>query len=216
MIPEITKGMKSIGSKSLLKIKNLSLLEHQINQIKAFDPTASVSILTGFDNDRIVKCLENKYHNLSIVYNYDYEETNQVRCLELYLEHNPKITNLFIISSGILLKKFNYPKSSTSSTIYLLDKPKNHFNIGCDSSTTAEYLFYDLPCPWSECVYLDEEAICALRILMSKTDMKQMYLFEVVNSLIQYGIQFDKTYISPKQILKITSIKDLPKAKNFL
>ena len=44
IIPEITKGMKSIGSKSLLKIKNVSVLEYQIKQIKAINRNIHIVI----------------------------------------------------------------------------------------------------------------------------------------------------------------------------
>ena len=36
-ISEITKGMKSVGAKALLKINNTSIIEHQINQLKSIN-----------------------------------------------------------------------------------------------------------------------------------------------------------------------------------
>jgi hypothetical protein len=43
LVPEITKGMKSIGSKSLLEIKKkLSVLDYQIQSIRNIDKNIKI------------------------------------------------------------------------------------------------------------------------------------------------------------------------------
>jgi hypothetical protein len=217
IIPEITKGMKSIGSKALLKSNNLSLIEYQINQIKNINKSICISIITGFDHDRILKLLTYKYDNLNIIYNDQYEHTNQADHLLLFLEKKLNVKKLLIINGGVLFKNFTilYENLTGSSKIYLLDKPKNNFTIGCDTGDTLEYLFYDLPVLWSECLFLNEDSIKLLHDIITSISIKQMYLFEIVNQLINKDTIFDKVYIKKQDILKINSIKDLPKMKNF-
>ena len=46
---EVTKGMKSIGSKSLLKIKNSVLvIEHQIIELQKQHKHIDITVATGF------------------------------------------------------------------------------------------------------------------------------------------------------------------------
>jgi hypothetical protein len=217
LIPEITKGMKSIGSKSLLRIKNIPILEHQINEILNINKSIKLNIATGFDHDKISKHISTKYDNINFVYNDSYETTNQTKALALFLENNI-CENLLIISSGILLKNKNISLSTLSGTskIYLLNKPRTNFNIGCSLGASAEYLFYDLPNIWSECVYLNKEAILALRNIIKMQNTDQFYLFEMINALILQNIIFENVTIDKKNIFKINHTKDLTKARQFI
>ena len=217
LIPEITKGMKSVGSKSLLKIKNTPVLEHQINEILNIHKGIKLNIATGFDHEKISKHISTKYDNVECIYNELYETTNQTKALSIFLE-NHACENLLIISSGILLKNKNIPLSTLSGTskIYLLNKPRNNFNIGCSLGSSTEYLFYDLPNIWSECVYLNKEAILALKDIIQIQNTDQFYLFEIINILILRNIRFENIVIDKKNIFKINHTKDLTKARQFI
>jgi hypothetical protein len=217
LIPEITKGMKSVGSKSLLRIKNIPILEHQINEILNINKSIKLNIATGFDHDKISKHISTKYNNIDFVYNELYETTNQTKALSLFLE-NYTCENLLIISSGILLKNKNIPLSTLSgaSKIYLLNKPRANFNIGCSFGSSVEYLFYDLPNIWSECVYLNKEAILTLKDIIKIKNTDQFYLFEIINALILGNIIFENVIIDKRNIFKINHTKDLMKARQFI
>ena len=53
---EITKGMKSIGSKALLPISgSVTLIDYQIQFLKRFYNPVEIYICTGFDHEKIVK-----------------------------------------------------------------------------------------------------------------------------------------------------------------
>lgn len=218
IISEITKGMKSVGSKALLKVNNLSIIEHQINQIKNINKNLIINIVTGFEHEKINKLLEKKYKNINIIYNDKYQETNQASNLLLFLQKKLDIDSLLVINGGILLKNssITYETLSGKSKIYLLDKPKNNFTIGCNPIGDIEYLFYDLPSVWSECLYLNSESINYLKDLTEYINIDQMYLFELINNLISNNIYFDKVFIKKNHILKINSIKDLTKMRNFI
>ena len=217
LIPEITKGMKSIGSKSLLKIKNIPILEHQINEILNINKDIRLNIATGFDHDRISKHISAKYSDIRFIYNELYSTTNQMKAISLYLENNT-CDNLLIINSGILLKnkEIQFSTLSGNSKIYLLNKPRTNFNIGCSVGDLTEYLFYDLPNIWSECVYLNKETILSLKEIIQTKNTDQFYLFEMINTLILQNICFEKVTIDKKNIFKINHAKDLMKARQFI
>jgi hypothetical protein len=211
---EITKGMKSVGSKSLLKIKNdTTIIEYQIQQLKTHYPKSPIYVLTGFESDKVNKVLS-RFRNVHTIYNEQYKTTNQchgiVKCFEQY-----SLSNALIISSGVICKiAFNI---IDISTVYLIDKEKENFTIGCgeSSSTKAEYLFYDLPKKWTECVFLNQSAINTINDTAKRNKTDQMFLFEMINMLIDQGEGFDINTIQKKHIIKIGGIKDIRKAKVF-
>jgi hypothetical protein len=211
---EITKGMKSVGSKSLLKLKNsTSLIEHQIISLQKFYPGSKIYISTGFESEKIHKIAQ-QYKNIEIMYNQDYKNSNQgkgiVQCIV-----SGKLDNALILSSGIMFKHV-FTINKKHSRIYILSKPKNYFDVGCHDTTTVDYLFYDLPQKWSECVYLNSSAITRLKSLLDKHNMDQLYLFEIINLLIDSGHGFDSCIIPKQKIMKVTGLKDISKAKAFI
>jgi CTP:phosphocholine cytidylyltransferase-like protein len=217
LVPEITKGMKSIGSKALLEIKkHTKVLEYQIHNIKNLELKTHITVATGFEAERIHAVLDAL--NINYSFNPLYKDTNQAESIRLYLEeHAPK--SLLILNNGILLKNHALTKNLLSgrSKLFLLDKTKENFNLGCiTTNRSAEYIFYDLPEPWTECVYLDAQALIGLNTIMQQKDISQMYLFELLNQMIADDIIIDKHYINKAKIMKINTIKDLPKAKTFI
>jgi choline kinase len=218
LAPEITKGMKSFGSKSLLEIKKkISVLEYQINSLKDIDKNITITAAIGFESEKIIPIL-NK-NNIKYTYNPEYKNTNQSYSLKLFLENNPNINNLFIINNGILFKKKTITANmlSGSSKIFILNKIKENFSLGCSQQEKIEYIFYDLPELWSECVYFNCDAIDAIKHETENNHINQMYLFELINKVIGSSEHsFDKQQIDKKNIMKINTYKDINKAKLFI
>lgn len=217
LVPEITKGMKSLGPKALLQIKkHTNVLQHQIKSIKSIDKTANITIATGFEADKIKKATSSLYSDITYIHNSNYQTTNQSAIIIPYIhEHKPE--NLLIISNGILFKQQAITKQKLTgySKIFILDDHKENFNLGCAIGDSAEYIFYGLPELWSECVYLNNLALELLTNLNEK-QYKQMYLFELINLLIAQKTIIKKTYINTNKIMKIVNRKDLTKAKVFI
>jgi len=58
--------------------------------------------------------------------------------------------------------------------------------------------------------------LTVLRNLFTSNYTNQMYLFELINEMINKNITFKKQYIDKKLIMKICNFKDMAKAKNFI
>jgi len=216
LVPEITKGMKSLGSKALLGIKNSTVvLDYQIQQLKKIDQNANIFIGTGFESDKIRKAIA-KYSKVEIIENKNYATTNQAKLIQLFIDQKSSHNDLLIVSNGILFKN-SCIKYSNGSKIFLIDKPKTNFNIGCNNSEMLHYLFYDLPTPWSECVLFDSQTVWQIGNICSSQNIDQLFLFELINILIEkYDVAFDKKFIPKQNIMKINTIKDISKAKIFI
>jgi hypothetical protein len=213
--PEITKGMKSVGSKSLVKLKrNLTVIEYQISQLQKIRPL-SITLSIGFDAEKIQQTLY-RHRSVRFITNNQYINTNHGKSLIEYIDkYQPK--DLLVISSGILIKNNLISKRylHNNSKIFILNKSKNNFSVGCSSSPDIQYLFYDMPESWSEIVYLNNEAINSLQSY-DPAIFHQMYLFEIINMLLTKNLPFDKIYIKKNDIMKINNLKDITSAKNFI
>jgi len=215
LVPEITKGMKSLGSKALLKIKNSTMvLEYQIEQLRKIEKRHKIFIGIGFEADKIRKLFV-KNSNIEFIQNSEYAESNQGKIISNFI-NNYSSDKLLVISNGIIFKN-NPFVCDDQSKIFLLDKPKNHFSIGCHMHNPMEYLFYDLPIPWTECVFFNRLALDNIKDISNISKIDQMYLFELINNLIiKYQTNFIPEIIKKKDIMKINNNKDIQKAKLFI
>jgi choline kinase len=177
--------MKSLGSKALLTIKNSTVvLDYQIQQLKKIDSNCNIFIGAGFECDKIRKTIA-KYSRVHIIENNEYMNTNQAKLIKLFIENHSSYNDLLIVSNGVLFKNSSI-KYSSKSKIFLIDKPKANFNIGCNESDSVNYLFYDLPTAWSECVLLDSGAVQNIKDICDSQNIDQLFLFEIINILIEF------------------------------
>jgi len=73
--PEITKGMKGVGSKLLLPLrKNLTVIEYQISQLQKIKPSKIVLNII-FEADKIADVLF-RYKTIDYLINKDYDNSN--------------------------------------------------------------------------------------------------------------------------------------------
>lgn len=217
LVSEITKGMKSIGSKALLNIdSNTTIIDHQIHYIKKYYNPNQIILCTGFDHDRIVERTK-KYKNIKYSYNKDYAKDNQVgslvRCFE---DFKSIISNALIITNGLML--FNKIKIESGSSTYFIESndKKTTFEIGTNIIDNEGYLFYDLMHKWVEFIFLDDSCINIVKSSINKNN-SQLFLFELVNSMRSSNnevkfIKLNESIISP---IKVNSVKDILYAKKI-
>lgn len=212
---EVTKGMKSTGSKSLLKIKqSLVVIEYQINELRKLYKNIKITIATGFESEKMKKLLEK--NNVNFLYNSEYESTNQAKSILDFISIAiPE--RLFIINGGVLFKEIQNSKNITNkSQIFVLDKPKPDFTIGCQDETGLSYLFYDLPQKWCEFVILRYDDMLLLKKITENINTNQLYTFEILNILSDNGCKFEKTIVEKKSVMKILNIRDIQRARSFV
>lgn len=220
---DITKGMKSIGPKGLLKSKKAKeLINCQIASIH--DASTDINVIVGFGAEKLKKKIsQNTISNVNIINNELYESTNQGYALELILKHyNTKMySGCIIMNDGILMGnnvKEILLKSNldVSKIIYLSsDNKKNTFNIGLslNEDNCVQHMFFNLTNNlWTEIIYIDNQSFAQIQNIYN-THMRNMFLFEIINKSIDIGINYQPIKIKNSQILKINGIKDSNKIK---
>lgn len=216
LVSDITKGMKSIGSKALLEIDNgIAALDHQISYIKKYYRPKKIILCTGFDHDRIVHKTR-KYKNIEYSYNDNYAIDNQsgslIRCLQQY-----EISNAMIITNGLILFDKIYLENYSSTYFINSNRDKKkYFDIGTNTVGDPGYLFYDLNYKWIETSFIHRDIIDKLREKNIKITSK-LFLFELLNNIIEdkYDIKFIKLDHQKIYPIKINCMKDLTNVKKY-
>lgn len=212
---EITKGMKSIGSKALLPISgSFTLIDYQIQSLKRFYNPINIYICTGFDHDKIVKKTQ-KYKGIRYIYNENYTIHNQMDSLLLCLQkHN--INQALIINNGVLISEKIHIDNEQTEIFTINSSKKIEFTIGCNiDNNYTNYLFYDLPNKWIECAFINSHVIEFLLEYSKSKDMSKLFLFEGLN-IISENINSLKTKeLNKTSAIKINTTKDLSRAKKY-
>lgn len=206
---EITKGMKSKGSKGLsLLTKNKTpdfLINHQINLLKTLCPVHKnyFSIVLGFDKDKIKKKID--LQNIEIIDNDKYEKLGQAYALELAMKNINKDYNTIVATSSMpldlntdLIKNI---ENLDHSSVITTTKQNNLLNVGVTTgaNNTIEYMFFDLqPILWTELFIMHKNNYDLFTDLCSNNQQKS--LFEIINMSIKYtNIQYINTNKIKKQ-----------------
>jgi len=214
LVSDITKGMKSIGSKALLNLsKNITIIDHQIQYLKKYYYPINIYICTGFEHDKIIK-KTSKYKNIFYIYSKSYETDNQchslIQCLQ---SHN--LDNAIVVTNGVVLLDKIPINANESSLVITNKKCKTHFDIGTTDLLDSRYLFYDLPNKWMEYVFLNKESIEKILTISQTKECGKLFLFELINLLMDDGIKIDPIIINKNLPIKVNNIKDLSVAKKY-
>lgn len=211
---EITKGMKSYGPKAFIPIgsknRNKPLIVKQIETVfDRYGEDTKIYVIIGFEYEKFVKILDTFYPNKSNIiqiYNKNYENTNSAYGMSLAI-NLIESGNTLVLQNGILT---DYePKVKTKSILPIIkNNTDDSFNIGLTiNDKKVEYIFYDLPNKWSEILYINSSDINKTKQILSNNNIKEKFLFEIINILIENNIIFETEFISPKKIFKINNHK---------
>lgn len=204
---EITKGMKSIGSKSLMPIKidnhSDALIKHQLHSIRKYvKKIASINVVLGFDKDKIKKKI-NFGNDVRIIDNDHYEDYGQSYAIGLALKQIDNNYPTIIISNYTILRKniFQQCTNDINHIFCIKNCTNKFFKIGCTHHDgNVEYLCYELNPKWSEIFMLQPQSRTSLLDIMNTNN--NMLFFESINTLLSlYPTQ--NTYIYNNSLITV-------------
>lgn len=185
------KKMKSKGSLGLLKINTrTNMIDYQYKQIKSFFPKAKIIYVYGFDHKKIENFLiEKNYKDLIELYNPDYEKYNFTHSLKIasdYLDKECIITFGDVAFKAEIFKNFD---KKNGSQIFINKKQKH--NIGCViNDNHIMNISFDLDNYLSQIYYLGKKDAKVLQTLIIEEKLKNYFVFEIINKLIDNNIIF--------------------------
>lgn len=201
---------KSYEPRCLLKYNNKTILDNQIEVILDKFPKSEISIVCGYELNKIVKKVDKRAR---ILENQIYDSTNSGESLKLGI-NNSILDNLMflhgdlVISLGIF-KDINLDKS------FILTDSSNKFDekeVGVTIvNGLASVLSYNLPVKWCQIAYITGSEMNIIRKLLLRQDFNTKFLltFEIINKIIELGGSFQCYDIGDNFIKEIDNLKDI-------
>jgi len=210
--------MKSYGPVSMIKMGSKTILEKQIESIKACFYNFEIIVCSGFETPKTVNYIKDKFPNINIRVVENQVHFNSNCCESARLCLNNTSNNKVLLCSGSNLLEPHHLKGLDLDCSFVLTQGKHEdsgFEINAISNDgVLEQFSIGLKSNfWTEVLYLaDHKIIKALYNVLSDPEYKNKFLFEALNDIApKYDIK-DVKLDSP--IKKINNIKIFKRIQN--
>ena len=192
IIPSAGQGlrMKSYGAKSLIKLTpDLTVLQNQLNIIGKKFRYYEIILVVGFQAFRI---MSETPQDIIKIENERYEETNTCRSVGMGLR--AATTNRILIINGDLVfneNALNAKFNKGSSLIVDSSNTMTPNEVGCTiTNGLVDQVLYELQPKWSQISFFANTELEMLKKITWNPDNERLYMFEVINQIIDNGGQF--------------------------
>lgn len=206
--------MKSYGPKCLLRLdENNTILSNQLSCIFRHYPDARITIVTGFESQKVITRMDN---SICMVENVDYENTNTFE--ELRLGLNASTRSRVILIHGDLIFNSQTLKNIDKNGSCLVVDSKDQIEKTEIGVTEVEghitIMSYGLTPKWSYIAFLDEREKKIVQRVCKDREKKKLFAFEAINQAIEKGARFKCVEPKGMKIRKIESYKDIKQVRN--
>lgn len=207
-----TKNMKYMGPKSSLvvpiKKEKKTLIQHNINYMNNIFDDVKHHVVVGFEADKTIKLLDN-IDKLSYNIILDYKNTNHGKIIkDILIKYDKlKFNGIFIVSDINCIITKPIPLDETKNYILTTNKNINNHDMTCNIiDNKIEHISYNTSdAYWSGMVYFSNETIRLLKHINNIKFTDPLFLFEIINYLIDSGVIFDNYYLKPRQHIYISN-----------
>jgi len=216
-------GIKSLGTKSLIKIHSKYFIDYQLDSIqKALKHiNHEIIIASSFDYHKTYKILNNyKKYNINIIrQNFD-----NINYGGAFLDALSKTShdNVLCINYGCWFNKDaikNIIADSRTNTIGVIKQKKlEHLPVSClIKENTIENLFFDISdYHYGEMFFINSETKKLLLDTIPVQPNINRFSFEILNMLIESGVKFQPAMLNNKNFIFLTSNKHFNKFRKLL
>lgn len=202
--------IKSYEPRSMLRIGDKTLIEHQISTINNCFDSAEIIGVVGYDAQRIIR----KINNIRIIENQLYEITNASESLRLAFNSTTKRGFLFM--HGDLLFNINTLQNLDYDRSFVIVDNMNKIGpkevgLTISHNNKASIFSYGLETKWCQIAYLTGKELKIAKNIFNKFEEhnKKMLSFEILNKMIEMGASFCCYEPKKMQIVEIDRIKDV-------
>mgnify|MGYP003632646614 CR=1 FL=1 len=202
--------IKSYEPRSLLRIGDKSLIEHQISVIRECFEEPDIMSVVGYDCERVIKKINN---STRIVENQLHDQSNTSESIRLAF-HNTAKKNFLFFHGDLYFNKETLQNLDYKKSFIIIDTSGQMADkeVGVTvSENKASILSYGLPVKWAQIVYVTGREYRILKNIFQKYTLpdKKLLSFEIVNRMIAMGAQFNCYEPEKMSIVEIDRIKDL-------
>tara|TARA_R110000824_G_scaffold177357_7_gene356714 strand:+ start:532 stop:1275 length:744 start_codon:yes stop_codon:yes gene_type:complete len=207
----IGRRMKSHGPKSLIYVKDCSIIERQIRLVQKYYPKSEIIVVVGFKSDLMREQIRKKYP-VKLIYNFQYEENNVCRSIGIGLQACNRKHVLIIY--GDLVFNYKTIKGLHDGVSKLLFDSKGFLNdneVGMlvSEDKTVTNLSFGLKDKWCQIAYLHGRELKELENITIQDECEKWFGYEAINKVIENGGRFVGVEPNGMRIFEIDSPKDL-------
>lgn len=201
---------KSYEPRCLLKYNSKTILDNQLDVLSDIFEKAEISIVGGYDINRIIKKIGKRAR---VIENQLYSDTNSGDSLRLAI-NNSLFDNLLFLHGDLVISSEIFEGINLNESFILVDN-SNKFESKEVGVTVvdgkATVLSYDLPTKWCQICFLATNELNILKRLFLKQDFNSKYLltFEIINNIIENGGKFNCYDTGNYFIKEIDTLKDI-------
>lgn len=206
--------MKSYGSIPLITVKDKTLIQRQIDTIKATLLNYEIIVCAGFESKKITDYIKKNLscENVRVIENQVHFNSNCCESARLCIGNTMNSKILFVSGNLLLTPEFLSDIDYSKSSIVVQDKnPTMNFEISgiSEKQRLTSLCLGEKNNFWTESVFLrGRETIERFYDIVSNPDFKNKFLFEAINELSKTkDISVMKNHGTP--ILKINNLKSL-------
>ena len=204
--------MVSYGPRSLIKLGQTNVIEHQLTILHKIFNDPQIIIVVGYDANRI---MNNTPDDIVKIENENYETTNVVRSIGMGLRAcvNPSVLVLYgdlVFNEEAL--RWSYDKSSI-----VLTEGNDKESVGCITDNGyVSRLAFGLANPWAQIMFVMGKELRLLKKAAWNPEKYQLYGFEAINDIIDGGGKFLAHSPPNMKIVDIDSSRDIELAKEVV
>ena len=207
----IAHRMKSYGPKCLFHTSaNSTILDRAIKNIQKVYTHAEIIVVVGFDADKII---ERVPRSIRIIENQIYDTTNTIESIRLAL-NNAVDDDILIMHGDLIFNIYAIRDITNGGSCAIIDTQerfdKNEIGVTVVEGKITNFS-YGLPAKWAQIIYLTGTELELFRRFCSDREKNKMYIFEILNMVLESGGIIHAEEPKGMQIIEIDSLKDLPK-----
>jgi len=207
--------MKSYGPKSLIKINDATILEHQLAKIHATFIQYEIILVTGFESEKIARHAKDK--NVKIVVNKHFEETNVVHSIALGLIA-AKYKNVLIIYGDLVFNKDAITLPLMNESLISID-PSDFMKkdeVGCTiQQNLLVNMMYGLPNKWGQMMFLTGKELELFKSIVTTQKCARWFGFEMINEIMKQGGKFRAFTPKNAASIDVDTSKDIIRAQEI-
>jgi len=210
--------MKSYGPVSMIRLGNKTMLEKQIESIKACFYNFEIIVCSGFETPKTVNYIKEKFPNINIRVVENQVHFNSNCCESARLCLNNTTNNKVLLCSGSNLLEPHHLKNLDLECSCVLTQEQDEdsgfeINVISEGGVLEQFSIGLKRNFWTEILYLaDDRIIKALYGILSDPEYKNKFIFEALNDIAPKHDIKDVTLDSP--IKKINNIKTFKRIQN--
>lgn len=201
--------IKSYEPRSLLKVKEKRLVEHQMDTISNFFEKSEIITVVGCHANKVIKRVKSRSR---VVENQIHDTTNSSESMRLAF-NNAFYDNFMFIHGDILFNEaalnVDYSKSFiiTDSSKMIKDNEIGVTQINKELSI----LSYGLPVKWAQIAFFTGQEYKILNSIFNRFEHKEKkkLSFEIINQVVEKGGRFQCYEPAQMKLKEIDRIKDI-------